>query len=992
MPGGGQKDRIFDRLKAKLTGGTDDSGTSYFSMLEKKLSDKDADIIIKNMKTDIDGYPMFETGSTSGEDQRTYQEWIVERYLKTTFTEGFTDTTVAPVEEQKEEVAEEEAEEIVDEAEKEIKENLEPAVEVVNQAVEESAVVEEDKPNLDDIVDLLPPGMLDAVNQSMGTDYKKPEKEKKTAGVTNNRILKTLVQSLQKVQGKLESIDNELKKQNLMISDAMATTIGNLNSIETTYDGLNDKFDAILQAFEAQTAAKKKEIDDIQKAVDENTSELQEDSAFNEGLKKKKKKKDKDGGGPGLYDLYKLFRIVKFLRRGGLGKSLRRAANPTKTAKALARQKRMKFNKKLNKLPGGGKVSSGVQGSTNKLLSGKSSTPKPKPSITKPSITTPKPSVSKPPTPKPNALRSLAKNIKLPKITPKSIVSGVKGFGIGLGLEMAGEYLITQGLNAVFGTREEQLQKFKEGYDNATPEEREKGVAKMQEKYQKEVAYQQSPGHLIDKITKLGGQTISEQNLEVLEKQFEVIGVKPKSATESSLDKLGGIPEGYELDDNNKIVKKQGLEQGGLTTPGKAVLHGTEAIIPEDYESKLLAPIGGALIAASKGFLQETGPMAQSVAPMFSQVASKLTEEFDVPKSLARPNIGGQLKPVTNAINNIGGGDKEKESMSEGMDLNVAEKQDVKRESGPLGAIKRLWGNITSFFGGGPRHSDSYGVDGAGGDVGGDGKFIQGNSGTSGGIHYHIGPGSYQDGNITSSAGNADARAVAEKVIKHFQGKKSIYIGRLGYHVKESDDSATIKKKVQEGQEVHSHGGSQGGIDLQVGGASYPGAKVPFPLRTEGLKYRRGGFGVTAKVSGANAFVAHGLYDEHGNQAPQEDSVVYGEGGDTPSVPTNIVVGDRGKEKVMKNLVTSFRPISNMLDAYNASSTTDELISATKAYAPEILMYDEESEGMGSVLIINNASSSKTPPRPMPSGSKSAPPSVPKSHSFGKSLENIALF
>ena len=79
VPGGGQKDRIFDRLKAKLTGGTDDSGTSYFSMLEEKLSEKDADIIIKNMKTDIDGYPMLETGSTSGQDERTYQEWIGER-------------------------------------------------------------------------------------------------------------------------------------------------------------------------------------------------------------------------------------------------------------------------------------------------------------------------------------------------------------------------------------------------------------------------------------------------------------------------------------------------------------------------------------------------------------------------------------------------------------------------------------------------------------------------------------------------------------------------------------------------------------------------------------------------------------------------------------------------------------------------------------------------------------------------------------------------
>lgn len=282
-------------------------------------------------------------------------------------------------------------------------------------------------------------------------------------------------------------------------------------------------------------------------------------------------------------------------------------------------------------------------------------------------------------------------------------------------------------------------------------------------------------------------------------------------------------------------------------------------------------------------------------------------------------------------------------------------------------------GGVTGFFGGMlklfgikmPPEVDVNDDDGSGGDFGGNGKFIQGNSGASGGIHYHIGPGSYQDGNITSPSGNADARAVAEKVVKHFQGKKSIYIGRLGYTVKESDTPAIIKEKVKRGQEVHSSGGSQGGIDLQIGGAYYPGAKVPFPLKTEGLKYRTGGFGVTAKVSGSNAFVAHGLYDENGKQAPQERTKMYGDGGDTPSVPTEIVVGDRGKEKVMKNLVASFKPVSDLLDAYNASNSTDELIAATRAYAPEVLMYDDEEGGMGQqVIVVNNTQ----PMAPMPMG------------------------
>jgi hypothetical protein len=81
VAGGGQNDRIFNRLKAKLTGGKDDSGTSYFKLHDRQLSSSDADKIIANMKQDEDGYPMLQTSSTSGEAEREYQEWIIDRYL-----------------------------------------------------------------------------------------------------------------------------------------------------------------------------------------------------------------------------------------------------------------------------------------------------------------------------------------------------------------------------------------------------------------------------------------------------------------------------------------------------------------------------------------------------------------------------------------------------------------------------------------------------------------------------------------------------------------------------------------------------------------------------------------------------------------------------------------------------------------------------------------------------------------------------------------------
>ena len=86
VPGGGQPDKIFDRLRAKLTGGKYD-GTGYFKLHSRALTQQDADYLINNMKQDPDGYPMLETGSTSGVDEARYQEWLIERYLEVPFRE-----------------------------------------------------------------------------------------------------------------------------------------------------------------------------------------------------------------------------------------------------------------------------------------------------------------------------------------------------------------------------------------------------------------------------------------------------------------------------------------------------------------------------------------------------------------------------------------------------------------------------------------------------------------------------------------------------------------------------------------------------------------------------------------------------------------------------------------------------------------------------------------------------------------------------------------
>ena len=976
VPGGGQKDRIFDRLKAKLTGGTDDSGTSYFSMLEKKISTQDADIIIKNMKTDIDGYPMFETGSTSGQDERRYQEWIVERYLlKESSTEGFTDTTVT--EEEKEEVAEEEAEEIVDKAEEEIKENLEPAVEVVEQAIQEVVQQrDQEQPDLSDIVDLLPPGMLEAVNKSLGSDYQKPEKKKReaTGNVTNNRILKTVVQNLQKIQGQLDSIDNELKKQNLMISDAMATTISNLNSIETTHSGLNDKFDAILQAFEAQTAAKKAEIDERQGAIDEAMMEGQEDVASTFGTEEDDDRRGGGGGGRsgGLSNYLK--RFAKFLWKRFAPKWLRsrlrllrmkfgpknlkrRAGNFLNRQKARAGNF---LNKKKDQIGGvvsrnkervGGLISRNKERAGNLLNKGKTN-------ITKFGDDAIK-----------GVQRAAGGVMRFgQRFGDDAIRYGKRGLAFVKNSPIAKRIAIATGK---FGGRMVPVAgsavSAADSIDRAT-----RGDAIG--------AWLAAAGGTAGVVTVASSPAAVSGVGAVVPAAAEAVSI----AADTGLlmyDIFNAITgREFTAEDQKMVDGVQQKEVGGLTKPGPAMLHGTEAIVPDDYTSKLLSPIGGALVAASKNFLGEVGPMAQSVAPMFTQVASKLTEEFDVPKSLARPNIGGSMEPIANAINNVGDTNEE-DALLGGMGLNAAEQEDLKREpsttGGPLGMVSGLWNNITDLFGGRGNY------DGDGSALPSEFSDLQfGNTddlrfGLTGSTAMQVGGWShahFENQDKSQSALIKDTVPVVKKMVS--MGMKPETSDARPF-TKDMTDKE-IAELIRYGASRHNHSGPKPyAVDINMPG--FP--KVPVQLgdvrNTPGK-----GEGINALIKGTNTAIFHLSYQPNG----------YKDGGDVGlEGEEQVLVGEEGPEKVMKNLVYSFQPVSEMLDAYNASDTNKDLIEATKRFAPEILEYDEEGEGMSTILIMQAPQQEQQPLTP-PSMSTTAPPSPHRGPRFGKALQNIALY
>ena len=145
---------------------------------------------------------------------------------------------------------------------------------------------------------------------------------------------------------------------------------------------------------------------------------------------------------------------------------------------------------------------------------------------------------------------------------------------------------------------------------------------------------------------------------------------------------------------------------------------------------------------------------------------------------------------------------------------------------------------------------------------GGDGRFIQGNSGRSGGTHFHIGTTKPGDSSGVANAGF--------QTIKHFLGKKSIFVGRSNETIPANATDEQIKGYIGRGQAAH----RQTELDLQIGGLG-AGNKVAFPLALKGMKYSAtDGYGVSADIVGVNAFVGHGRYKPDGSLAAQQKLVL----------------------------------------------------------------------------------------------------------------------
>jgi hypothetical protein len=141
------------------------------------------------------------------------------------------------------------------------------------------------------------------------------------------------------------------------------------------------------------------------------------------------------------------------------------------------------------------------------------------------------------------------------------------------------------------------------------------------------------------------------------------------AAASGAADKITGA---------DKVIGEH--ETGGLTKPGTALLHGTEAIINRDaIDMSPLNTLGGIMIASTTEYINSAGAVAAPIAPSLRGVSTQMARQYDVPATLAQTNVGGTLPKLDNELRKVREKRKETpEEELEGMEKDLLQTQDEK--------------------------------------------------------------------------------------------------------------------------------------------------------------------------------------------------------------------------------------------------------------------------------------------------------------------------
>jgi murein DD-endopeptidase MepM/ murein hydrolase activator NlpD len=126
----------------------------------------------------------------------------------------------------------------------------------------------------------------------------------------------------------------------------------------------------------------------------------------------------------------------------------------------------------------------------------------------------------------------------------------------------------------------------------------------------------------------------------------------------------------------------------GLTKPGTAILHGTEAVFNKDAMSDMTAmdSLGGIMLASTTQYINSVGPIAAPIAPVFKGMAGQLAKEYDIPATVAQTNVGGSLPQLDKELKKA----KEKKKLSPEEELDAIGKDLLETQDENLFAEKLL--------------------------------------------------------------------------------------------------------------------------------------------------------------------------------------------------------------------------------------------------------------------------------------------------------------
>lgn len=929
--------RLWVILKARLTGRPQGS-ENYSSYVN--ISEADADRLIANMKKDPRGYPSLD--QTSGtpvqwmERQRIYQEWLVEEYLEKPFREqvdkkiedAAVESRLNEIQEEKRKKQEEQKKqeqvpqvEVVEEIppeEEEVEDSAELAAKVVDESYNDvNEKITEDI--LEDLPDSVKESLVNLINKRTGSNLT-VEKKEKTGSVSNSRILKTLTSQFQKIQSQLSTIDSRLQEQNSLLRANLYTSLQNIGQLEYQDDVLSQKLDALLEAYQKQSDFAKEEADKAEDRLAESRLEQTKDAAFTEGFK------DTSGGDSLLGRL--LAKLAKFLGTKIFNRIWKLLPKGIRSRARLARRVLAPKN-----------IKRAIGSRVSKFLTGRIAS------------TAAKAGASA----APRAVAKGFEHIALPGVT-RNIDDVGK-----IATSKAGREALTNMLGPVNKAAISQLTEPKSGFKVAMTA---LNNAKVRAAITKKGGQELLQKILAKAGIKVGGQAVPVvgQALNLGYGLIEGITRTAMGDPKGGLLSLGGaIPiagAGFSVVDiirdidinaytkhiepnlgsiatgdgkpvmaffNEVAGQELQYEQGGLTKPGEAILHGTEMILPngENPYIQLMNPVAGALISASSKFINQAGPAAALVAPTFKQTANKLSEVFDVPTTLAQTNVGGSYSGIDTPIKTVKKkGDEEREEKS-GDEVEITDKEQKiideanDKTGGFVDKLKRFFGIRVKE---GEDKPTDYGDDVNAKDAMGKGHGSEGSK-------------------IAGALGNH---------MKSLRTKLPV-TGEIHRHPDHPSWS-------QSGHSVNSLHYSGRALDIGGWSPSSPeggGVDEQAPVIREILKWNKSnGYKPVELIHGSPAYKNVGSYRTYPDSHHHHVHIAYKDGGETPAVPTPAMVGEAGKEIVMKNLVAT-SPARDMLMAMNDAQTHLDVIESVKTYAPEILMYDtEEQQGNSSIIML----------------------------------------